>query len=57
MVIVVGNEHCDKSSNPGRLVGWLAVWVYGISTTMGYLMPNPVHTYITYFFFFKTNFF
>ena len=30
--------------------GWF-VDFYGISTTMGYLMPNPVHTYITYFFF------
>ena len=25
-------------------VDWL-VWLYGISTTMGYLMPNPVHIY------------
>ena len=26
------------------LVGWLFGF-YGISTTMGYLMPNPVHIY------------
>ena len=23
-------------------------WVYGISTTVGYLMPNPLYTYILY---------
>ena len=27
-----------------KMVGWL-VWFYGISTTMGYLMPNLVHIY------------
>ena len=29
--------HCD-------LVG--LVWFYGISTIVGYLMPNPLYTYI-----------
>ena len=24
------------------------VWFYGISTIVGYLMPNPVYTYIKY---------
>ena len=23
-------------------------WLYGISTIVGYLMPNPFYTYITY---------
>ena len=27
------------------LVGWLVVF-HGISTLVGYLMPNPVYTYI-----------
>ena len=27
------------------LVGWLVV-PYGISTLVGYLIPNPFHTYI-----------
>ena len=31
-----------------RLFGWLISWLvgfYGISTTMDYLTPNPVHIY------------
>ena len=24
------------------------VWIYGISTIAGYLMPNPLYTYIKY---------
>ena len=27
-------------------VGWLVVEVYGISTLVGYLMSNPLYTYI-----------
>ena len=27
---------------------WLVVGFYGISTTMGYLMPNLVYTYMNY---------
>ena len=28
-------------------VGWIGlVWFYGISTIVGYLMPNPVYSYI-----------
>ena len=30
-----------------RLIGWL-VGFYGISTLIGYLMPNTVYTYIEY---------
>ena len=26
--------------------GFGLVWFYGISTIVGYLMPNPVYTYI-----------
>ena len=29
-----------------RYIGLGLVWVYGISTIVGYLMPNPLHTYI-----------
>ena len=25
---------------------WSVVWFYGISTIVGYLMPNPLYTYI-----------
>ena len=25
---------------------WLIGWVYGIPTIVGYLMPNPLNTYI-----------
>ena len=35
------NGSCSAS---GVLWGWL-VGFYGISTTMGHLMPNPVHIY------------
>ena len=28
--------------------GWFGLfWFYGISTIVGYLMPNPVYTYIS----------
>ena len=33
-------------------------WVYGISTTVGYFMPNPLYTYILdikFFFFHHTT--
>ena len=29
-----------------RITNVNLVWVYGISTFVGYLMPNPVNTYI-----------
>ena len=30
-----------------RLVDWFSlIWFYGISIIVGYLMPNPVFTYI-----------
>ena len=29
-----------------RYLGW--VWFYGISTIAGYLIPNPLYTYIKY---------
>ena len=29
-----------------KYIWFVLVWVYGISTIVGYLMPNPVHTYI-----------
>ena len=28
------------------LVGWLHGWFYGVSTIVGYLMPNSVFSYI-----------
>ena len=30
----------------GYMVGWFVVCVYGISTIVGYLMPNPFYTCI-----------
>ena len=33
-----------KRSKAGWLAGWL-VWFYGISTLVGYSMPNSVFTY------------
>ena len=29
-----------------KYTGFGVVWFYGISTIVGYLMPNPLHTYI-----------
>ena len=39
----------DPHNSPGRLVGW---WFgfYGISTFVGYLMPNSVYIYIYIYF-------
>ena len=32
------------------LVGWLVGWVYGISTFVGYLMPNLFHANNQFYF-------
>ena len=32
------------------VVGWLVVWVYGISIFVGYLTPNPFYTNIQFYF-------
>ena len=32
------------------------IWFYGISTTVGYLMPNPFYTYILNIWFLHTFF-
>ena len=52
-LIVIENEISIQSSNlePGCFLGgggggWL-VDFYGISTLVSYLMPNPVHVYIS----------
>ena len=40
-------------------VSGLVVWLfgfYGISTIVGYLMPNPLYTYILNIYDFKTHF-
>ena len=37
------NESEEKYTKKIKLVGWL---FYGISTIIGYLMPNHVYTYI-----------
>ena len=29
-----------------KYIGFGLVWFYGISTIVGYLMPNPLYTYI-----------
>ena len=29
-----------------KYIGFSIVWFYGISTIVGYLMPNPLHAYI-----------
>ena len=29
-----------------KYIGFGLVWLYGISTIVGYLMPNPLYTYI-----------
>ena len=35
----------DPRSNPGP--DWYGlVWFYGLSTIVGYQMPNPVYTYM-----------
>ena len=48
-VLIIGkdmNAHIDKDKN------WFGlVWFYGISTAIGYLMPNPVYAYIRYIWF------
>ena len=36
---------CDMGKD---LVWFGLVWFYGISTIVGYLMPNPFYTYIKY---------
>ena len=43
MVIVVGNGHGGPNSNPERDFTFYIglVWFNGISTIVGYLMPNP----------------
>ena len=41
MVTVVVNGHSNPSLKPGRLV-----WFNGISTVVGYFMPNLVNTNI-----------
>ena len=41
--IKVFAEKEKKDKRLGWLVGWL-VGVYGISTIVGYLMPNPLYT-------------
>ena len=38
MFIIIGNQHDDLIS---------LVWFEGISTIVGYLMPNSVYTYIS----------
>ena len=39
-----------KENVPGAVVSeeiWFGlVWFYGISTIVGYLMPNPLYTYV-----------
>ena len=40
-----GWEHVtsnDEQSESDRLVGWLVVFLFSISTFVGYLMPNPL---------------
>ena len=32
--------------HPVQLNVWLVSWVYGISILVGYLIPNPIYTYI-----------
>ena len=55
----VGEEKLDAGRNEyknnlslcidkTRLVGW--IWFYGISTIVGYLMPNPFYTYKQFYF-------
>ena len=29
-----------------KYIGFVLVWFYGISAIVGYLMPNPLYTYI-----------
>ena len=40
-------EKGKKSNWNEKIWSWLVV-VYGISTFVGYLKPNPVYTYIKY---------
>ena len=36
-----------NENNTGVIMVWFGlVWFYGISTIVGYLMPNPLYTYI-----------
>ena len=36
--------------NPVHHVHFLLIWFYGISTFVGYLMPNPFYSYIQFYF-------
>ena len=40
------SPHCGIHRNIYDLVWFGLVWFYGISTIVGYLMPNPLYTYI-----------
>ena len=42
----VRTDHTVKIKDSDKIVCFSLVWFYGISTIVGYLMPNPVYTYI-----------
>ena len=50
-----GCETVKKYTSCWRSIKFGLVVFYGISTLLGYLMPNPVYTYILYIYDLKVN--